>query len=107
MLKLSFTLFFVIIFLGTLRYFTGAFFQESQSQIKHSLLNQRQALGTGNKDSLRWSDGLIVTRFAGPELTPSPACIATAPTGEVFVGVDMIGSLGKTPGKGKILRLVD
>ncbi|MGV3504779.1 MAG: DUF7133 domain-containing protein [Adhaeribacter sp.] len=52
-------------------------------------------------------EGLTVTRFAGPELTPSPACLAVAPTGEVFVGVDMIGSLGKTPGKGSIIRLVD
>lgn len=106
MLKFSFTLFFVIVFLGSLRYFTGAFFQESQPQIT-PLLNQRQTLSTVHQDSLRWPEGLTVTTFAGPELTPSPACIATAPTGEVFVGIDMIGSLGKTPGKGKILRLVD
>ena len=38
-------------------------------------------------------------RFSGPELTPCPACICAAPTGEVFVGVDMLGSLGKGPGK--------
>ncbi|MGV3642185.1 MAG: DUF7133 domain-containing protein, partial [Adhaeribacter sp.] len=50
---------------------------------------------------------LTVTRFAGPDITPSPACLAVAPGGEVFVGVDMIGSLGKTPGKGSIVRLVD
>jgi putative heme-binding domain-containing protein len=106
MLKFSFTLFFVIVFLGTVRYFTGAFLQESQPQIT-PLLNQRSTLSTVHKDSLHWPEGLTVTTFAGPELTPSPACIATAPTGEVFVGIDMIGSLGKTPGKGKILRLVD
>tara|TARA_R110002096_G_scaffold11515_6_gene42346 strand:- start:3964 stop:6996 length:3033 start_codon:yes stop_codon:yes gene_type:complete len=47
------------------------------------------------------------TRFSGPEITPSPACLAAAPTGEVFVGVDMLGSLGKGPGKGKIIRLID
>src|SRR3546814_14519280 len=40
-------------------------------------------------------------------LTPSPACLAVAPTGEVFVGVDMIGSLGKDPGRGSIVRMVD
>lgn len=51
--------------------------------------------------------GLTTTRFAGPDITPSPACLAVAPTGEVFVGVDMIGSLGKDPGKGRILKLVD
>ncbi|QDK82096.1 c-type cytochrome [Spirosoma sp. KCTC 42546] len=48
-----------------------------------------------------------LTNFAGPDLTPSPACLAVAPTGEVFVGVDMIGSLGKTPGKGYIIKLID
>ncbi|QMU28653.1 DUF7133 domain-containing protein [Adhaeribacter radiodurans] len=50
---------------------------------------------------------LKITNFAGPDLTPSPACLAVAPTGEVYVGVDMIGSLGKDPGKGSIVRLVD
>jgi putative heme-binding domain-containing protein len=50
---------------------------------------------------------LSITPFAGPDVTPSPACLAVAPTGEVFVGVDMIGSLGKDPGKGHILKLID
>jgi putative heme-binding domain-containing protein len=54
-----------------------------------------------------WPAELNITHFAGHDLTPSPACLAVAPTGEVFVGVDMIGSLGKTPGKGSIVRLVD
>src|SRR3546814_8867305 len=45
--------------------------------------------------SLNWPADLEITGFAGPGLTPSPACLAVAPTGEVFVGVDMIGSLGK------------
>lgn len=50
---------------------------------------------------------LIMTAFTGPDLTPSPACLAVAPTGEVYVGVDMIGSLGKDMGKGFIRRFVD
>lgn len=53
------------------------------------------------------STELIMTNFAGPDLVPSPSCLAVASTGEVFVGVDMIGSLGKTPGLGSIVRLVD
>ncbi len=57
--------------------------------------------------SLNWPDELQITGFAGPDLTPSPACLAVAATGEVYVGVDMIGSLGKEPGKGMIIRLVD
>src|SRR5690606_9282612 len=54
-----------------------------------------------------WPSDLDVTHFAGPSLVPSPACLAVAPSGEVFVGVDMIGSLGKEMGKGRIVRLVD
>ncbi|SOD81856.1 DUF7133 domain-containing protein [Spirosoma fluviale] len=50
---------------------------------------------------------LQVTNFTGPDLTPSPACLAVAPTGEVFVGVDKQGSLGKKPDMGAIVRLVD
>lgn len=50
---------------------------------------------------------LVITPFAGPDVTPSPACLAVAATGEVFVGVDMIGSLGKDPDKGRILKLID
>lgn len=48
-----------------------------------------------------------LSTFAGPNVTPSPACLAVAPTGEVYVGVDMIGSLGKEAGKGRILKLID
>ncbi len=57
--------------------------------------------------ALSWPAELEITYFAGPNITPSPACLAVAPTGEVFVGVDMIGSLGKEPGRGAIVRLVD
>ena len=47
------------------------------------------------------------TQFSGSDITPSPACICAHPNGDVFVGVDMLGSLGKGPGKGKIIRLRD
>lgn len=50
---------------------------------------------------------LKINEFAGPDLVPSPSCLAVAPTGEVFVGVDLIGALGKTPGFGSIVKLVD
>jgi putative heme-binding domain-containing protein len=50
---------------------------------------------------------LTYTKYAGSDLAPSPACIAAAATGEVYVGVDLLGSLGKGPGKGRIVRLVD
>ncbi len=57
--------------------------------------------------SLDWPKDLDINVFSGPDLTPSPACMAVAATGEVYVGVDMIGSLGKEMGKGSIERLVD
>src|SRR5690606_37141653 len=58
-------------------------------------------------DKQRWPAGLTFTKFVGPEVTPSPACLAVAPTGEVFVGVDMIGSLGKEAGKGYIIKMIE
>lgn len=62
-------------------------------------------------DSLRnatsWPAEISVTHFAGSDLTPSPACLAVHANGAVFVGVDKIGSLGKTPGKGSIIKLID
>lgn len=64
------------------------------------------AIDTLNK-SLNWPEDLVITGFTGPKLTPSPACLAVAATGEVYVGVDMIGSLGKRPGRGRIMKLVD
>ncbi|MDR6944755.1 DUF7133 domain-containing protein [Mucilaginibacter pocheonensis] len=72
-----------------------------------SPLKQRHGSDTNPGDSLHWPAELTITKFTGPDLTPSPACIATAATGEVFVGVDMMGSLGKDPGKGRILKLID
>jgi len=64
-----------------------------------------------NIDSLamenEWPEDLEITYFTGPEVTPSPAALAVAPSGEVFVGVDMIGSLGKDPGKGYVVKLID
>ncbi|MEJ7692868.1 hypothetical protein [Daejeonella sp.] len=62
-------------------------------------------------DSLRnassWPSEINVSHFAGSEQTPSPACLAVHADGAVFVGVDKIGSLGKTPGKGSIVKLID
>ena len=50
---------------------------------------------------------IVESRFAGPEMVPCPAVIAAAPSGEVFVGVDMQGSLGLNVGHGKVVRLID
>ncbi len=47
------------------------------------------------------------TRFAGSDLTPSPTCLSAAADGRIFVGVDLLGSLGKGAGMGRIIRLTD
>ena len=52
-------------------------------------------------------EGLKSSVLAGAEVVPSPSALCAAPTGEVFVGVDLLGSLGKGSGKGRIVRLVD
>ncbi|HBJ39045.1 MAG TPA: heme-binding domain-containing protein [Planctomycetaceae bacterium] len=52
-------------------------------------------------------DGFQVSIFAGPPEVNYPVCITTAPSGEVFVGVDQQGSLGKEPGGGRIVRCID
>ncbi len=52
-------------------------------------------------------DGFDVTLFGKPPEVNYPVCIASAPTGEVFVGVDPQGSLGKEDGQGKVLRCID
>ncbi|MEO1856434.1 MAG: NPCBM/NEW2 domain-containing protein [Rubritalea sp.] len=50
---------------------------------------------------------LNFSRFADSTVTPSPACLAVHANGDVFVGVDLLGSLGKGPDKGSIVKLQD
>src|SRR5262249_3459174 len=48
-----------------------------------------------------------VTLYAAPPKVSYPVAVAAAPTGELFVAVDEQGSLGRTPGGGRVLRCVD
>jgi putative membrane-bound dehydrogenase-like protein len=52
-------------------------------------------------------DDFEVSIFGKPPEVNYPVCIATGSKGELFVGVDEQGSLGKEKGRGKILRCVD
>ena len=53
-------------------------------------------------------DDLDVTLFAAPPQVNYPVCLATTQTpGEVFIGVDPNGSLGKEDGYGHVMRCVD
>lgn len=81
----------------------GYYFVESSSSPSYAVANIADTL----RNAASWPPEINVTHFAGADLTPSPACLTVAATGEVFVGVDKIGSLGKTPGKGSIIKLID
>src|SRR2546423_1303100 len=48
-----------------------------------------------------------VTIYAKPPDANYPTCLWPMPTGEVFIGSDQQGSLGKTPGMGRVIRAID
>lgn len=52
-------------------------------------------------------DGLEVTRFSDHERTPTPACLTAHANGDVYVGVDLNGSLKVEADQGRIMKLVD
>ena len=56
---------------------------------------------------VRIPDGFRATLFARPPDVRYPTCLAAAPTGEVFVGVDENGSLDAKPGRGRVVRCID
>jgi putative membrane-bound dehydrogenase-like protein len=58
-------------------------------------------------DLVRAPAEFYVTLFAAPPKVGYPVAVAAGPTGEVYVAVDEQGSLGRTPGGGKVLRCVD
>ena len=100
MLKITLSLFSVLLFLFWINPM-----QKPATDNGQTYLVQTKADSLPNAAS--WPAELKITNFTGPSLTPSPSCLAVAATGEVFVGIDMMGSLGKEMGKGKILKLVD
>ncbi|MBB73153.1 MAG: heme-binding domain-containing protein [Planctomycetaceae bacterium] len=51
--------------------------------------------------------GFKATLFGAPPVVTYPVCLTAAATGEVFVGVDEQGSLGKEEGGGRVLRCRD
>lgn len=51
--------------------------------------------------------GFETTLFAAPPDISYPTCLAAAPDGTLFVGVDLNGSLGAKANKGKVVRCVD
>ncbi|MFT5527509.1 MAG: putative membrane-bound dehydrogenase-like protein, partial [Pirellulaceae bacterium] len=68
----------------------------------------RQVQAAGALSSVAVPAGFSATLFAAPPNVNYPTCIASSPTGEVFVGVDQNGSLGKDKTKvQQIVRCID
>ena len=63
--------------------------------------------GGASIDDVKAPEGFEVSLFAGPPQVTYPVCITTSVAGEVFVGVDEQGSLGREPGRGKVVRCLD
>lgn len=53
------------------------------------------------------AEGFNVQLFAEPPLVNYPVCLTTGANGELFVGIDEQGSLGREKGFGRIVKCVD
>lgn len=56
---------------------------------------------------VRVPDGFKATLFAAPPAVNYPVFVASAPDGTVYVSSDGNGSLGRDPGRGRVIRLRD
>lgn len=61
----------------------------------------------GFRESVKVPPEFEATLFAAPPQVSYPVAIACEPSGAIYVAVDEQGSLGRTPGGGRILRCVD
>lgn len=61
----------------------------------------------GFREAVKVPDGFEATLFATPPKVGYPVALACTPDGQLFVAVDEQGSIGTTPGGGKVLRCVD
>ena len=101
-----------VTFLGTNNGMWGSIWELEVSAGELPKLSKEMKKGGGNGSAAGLSDvkvpdGFQATLFGTPPEVNYPVCLAAAATGEVFVGVDEQGSLGKEAGKGKVLRCID
>jgi putative heme-binding domain-containing protein len=68
---------------------------------------QRQNAAKRIARTLKAPDGFELTVFAVPPDVNYPTVVAAAPGGELFVGIDEMGSLGRKPGRGRVVRCAD
>ena len=99
-----------VTFLGADRGLWGSIWELEASEDKLPKLDNVQTGSDGSSASVQdvtAPPGFDVTMFGKPPEVNYPVCITASVNGEVFVGVDEQGSLGKEPGRGKVLRCVD
>ena len=65
------------------------------------------AEGSASIDDVKTPDGFDVSLFAAPPQVNYPVCVTTSVEGEVFIGVDEQGSLGKEKNRGRVVRCLD
>ena len=65
------------------------------------------AEGSASIEDVKTPEGFDVILYATPPQVNYPVCITTSVEGEVFIGVDEQGSLGKDPGRGRVVRCLD
>ena len=58
-------------------------------------------------ETVKAPPGFRVSLFAAPPKVGYPVAVSVAPDGAVYVAVDEQGSLGRTPGGGRVLRCLD
>ena len=77
------------------------------SPISRAAPSLKRAGKDGLLSEIKAPAGFKVSLFAQPPDVTYPTCLAAAPTGEVFVGVDENGSLDARPGRGRVVRCID
>jgi putative heme-binding domain-containing protein len=93
----------------------GSFFEfeahgtkmEERTVSNNESFKPRNIKGTGLLSGIKAPAGFEVTLFAAPPQVSYPVCLASAPDGTVYIGIDENGSLDKKPGRGRIVRCKD
>jgi putative membrane-bound dehydrogenase-like protein len=69
---------------------------------------KRPAVNTADiLKGIKVPEGFAVTVFAAPPDVRYPTCLASSPTGEVYVGIDENGSLDAKAERGRVVRCTD
>ncbi|HJO09789.1 MAG TPA: PVC-type heme-binding CxxCH protein, partial [Verrucomicrobiota bacterium] len=110
------TRFFRITYLGAKPAYWGSFWEFEahtgglpklpRKVVKASEKNTNPA-PKNNTHSILPPEGFNLSVFAQPPLVNYPVCLTAASTGELFVGIDEQGSLGKEKGRGRVVRCLD